>query len=187
MASHTFSPPSIQLLRSLRTTRQHHICPASYSQLIRARSIANHASPTSIPRRLLSTNSRSFAPTPSTLPKSTDRGPKSTEDTVTDFGTMDVLSATPPPTTTIDACLSDGFHFGNGLKISGGSGCLLVSGEAFSWRPWEGRVDGKRSMLNKKGQWDVQGEAWGLLDLLWPKPGQSSSLGSSLRCEIQGV
>ncbi|KAG7006947.1 hypothetical protein G7Y79_00012g032830 [Physcia stellaris] len=170
MASHTFSPPSIQLLRSLRTTRHHHICPASHRQLIRARSIAHHASPTSIPRRPLSTNSRSFAPTPSTLPKTTDRGPKSTEDTVTDFGTMDVLSATPPPTTTIDACLSDGFHFGNGLKISGGSGCLLVSGEAFSWRPWEGRADGKRSMLNKKGQWDVQGEAWGLLDLLWPKP-----------------
>ncbi|KAL8789444.1 MAG: hypothetical protein Q9195_006810 [Heterodermia aff. obscurata] len=83
---------------------------------------------------------------------------------------MDVFSGTPPPTTSIDVCLSDGFHFGNGLKITGGSGCLLVAGEAFNWRPWAGRTDGRRSMLNGKGQWDAQGSVWGLLDVVWPKP-----------------
>lgn len=108
------------------------------------------------------------------LPKSpttTDRGPKSTEDTITDFGSMDVLSSTPAPATAIDACLSDGFHFDNGLKISGGSGCLLVGGEAFSWRPWEAG-ETKKSLLNAKGQWDVEKEGWGLLDIVWPKPGE---------------
>lgn len=172
MASRIISPPSVQLLRILRFR-------ASLSPTIHPRRSAHHASRSLCPsgrlpphHRPLSTTSRLATPFPSTLPRTSDRGPKSTEDTVTDFGSMDVLSATPPPTTTIDACLHDGFHFGNGLKISGGSGCLLVGGEAFSWRPWEGRADRKKSMLNDKGQWSAEGDAWGLLDLIWPKPGQ---------------
>ncbi|KAI9880826.1 MAG: hypothetical protein M1830_000262 [Pleopsidium flavum] len=79
----------------------------------------------------------------------------------------------PAPTTSIDACLSDGFHLDSGLKIGGGSGCLLLAGEAFTWRPWEAFGKGgeeKTKMLNGKGQWDVQKEAWGVLDLVWPKP-----------------
>ncbi|KAI9717919.1 MAG: hypothetical protein M1812_004446 [Candelaria pacifica] len=87
---------------------------------------------------------------------------------------MNVLGNTPAPTTSIDACLSDGFHLDNGLKITGGSGCLLVAGEAFSWRPWEtgsgGGGRGKRRLLNEKGQWDVEKPAWGVLKLMWPKP-----------------
>lgn len=82
---------------------------------------------------------------------------------------MDVLGNTPPPTTAIDACLSDGFHLDNGVKIGGGSGCLLVGGEAFGWRPWE--VAGGGGMVNKKGQWDVGDGAWGVLEVVWPKPG----------------
>ena len=107
--------------------------------------------------------------------KSADRGPPSQEGTQTDFGTMDVLGNIPKPTTTIDACLSDGFHFDNGVKVDGGSGCFVIAGEVFSWRPWEagGRPENtaKGRMVNKKGQWDVEKEAWGLLDLVWPKPG----------------
>ena len=166
MVSRTMPAPSIQLLRSLRSTT---------APLQVTRHVSHPLRPN---RQLYPQRCRLFSiscgrrtPGPSTLPKTSDRGPKSTEDTVTDFNTMDVLSATPPPTTTIDACLHDGFHFGNGLKISGGSGCLLVGGEAFSWRPWEGRADKRRSMLNKKGQWSTEGGAWGLLDLIWPKPG----------------
>lgn len=26
-------------------------------------------------------------------------------------------------------------------------------------------------MLNEKGQWDVREEVWGVLELVWPKPG----------------
>lgn len=119
-------------------------------------------------------------------PKSRDRGPKSTEDTQTDFGALDVLGNTPAPTTGIDACTPDGFALNNGLKLSG-SGVLLVGGEAFRWRPWvrggrkegtagEGRVGnegeggGTSRLKNPKGQWEVQKEAWGVLDMVWPKP-----------------
>ena len=43
---------------------------------------------------------------------------------------------------------------------------MLVGGEAFVWRPWD-----RRRLLNAKGQWDVKAEAWGILELVWPKPG----------------
>jgi len=79
------------------------------------------------------------------------------------------------PSTAIDACLWDGFHLNNGLKITSGAGVLLVGGEAFGWRPWDagtgkGKNGGKR-LLNAKGQWEVEDEAWGLLEVVWPKPG----------------
>ena len=31
-------------------------------------------------------------------------------------------------------------------------------------------------MINKKGQWEVEKEAWGVLDLVWPKPGMTGLL-----------
>lgn len=36
-------------------------------------------------------------------------------------------------------------------------------------------------MVNKKGQWDVEREAWGVLDLVWPKPGEFRLYGSKIR------
>ncbi|KAI9773093.1 MAG: hypothetical protein M1840_008214 [Geoglossum simile] len=80
----------------------------------------------------------------------------------------------PPPTTAIEACHSDGFLLNSGLRISGG-GVLLVGGEAFTWRPWEAMGAKKekgrgKKLLNSKGQWGVPAEAWGLLDIVWPKP-----------------
>lgn len=123
-------------------------------------------------------------------PKTKDRGPVSKEDTQTDFGAMDVLGATPTPTTAIDACAHDGFALNSGLKIAG-SGVLLVGGDAFNWKPWikEGRKEGTigegalgddnkgvssvgGSLRNKKGQWEVAEHSWGLLDAVWPKPGE---------------
>ncbi|KAI9051402.1 hypothetical protein LZ554_004449 [Drepanopeziza brunnea f. sp. 'monogermtubi'] len=103
----------------------------------------------------------------SPAPQKHDRGPPSTEDTQTDFGALNVLGSTPAPSTSIDACLWDGFHLDSGVKISGGAGVLLVGGEAFAWRPWG---HGGKTMLNEKGQWDVAEESWGLLGLVWPKP-----------------
>lgn len=87
-----------------------------------------------------------------------------------------MLGNVPAPTTAINACLEDGFHLNSGLRIDGGSGCLLVAGEAFRWRPWLARNQDKiggtgRSMLNRMGQWEVPRDAWGLLELVWPKPG----------------
>lgn len=47
---------------------------------------------------------------------------------------------------------------------------LLVNGEAFGWCPWEAG-DGGMRLVNGKGQFEVEEGAWGLLGLVWPKPG----------------
>lgn len=122
-------------------------------------------SPLSVARRI---NSK-------TNPKlrTTDRGPQSKEETQTDFGAMDVLSNTPAPATGIDVCTSDGFALNNNTRVTG-SGVLLVDGECFAWRPWAITNGGNDVMpaklKNAKGQWEVDKAAWGVLDLLWPKP-----------------
>lgn len=96
---------------------------------------------------------------------------------------MNVLGNTPVPTTAVDACLDDGFALDSGLKISG-AGVFLLGGEAFKWRPWirEGRKEGTigvgavgndhmaGKILNAKGQLEIDKRAWGILDLVWPKP-----------------
>ena len=117
-------------------------------------------------------------------PKSRDRGPPSNEDTQTDFAALNVLGNAPPPSTGIDACTDDGFALNSNIKVSG-SGLLLVGGEAFRWRPWirAGWIEGATTaaargddtvmgkLLNTRGQWEVGIDAWGVLELVWPKPG----------------
>lgn len=175
-------PPSVRLLRSLRYANTPQTCSRGVRTLTcpyQHRFSSQLLRETVRRPAIRNDGARSFTTVPphhvSRVPKSADRGPASQEDTQTDFGTMDVLGNTPAPTTAIDACLDDGFHLDNGLKISDGCGCILVSGEAFSWRPWEagGRAGGsqKGRMINPKGQWNVEEEAWGVLDLMWPKPG----------------
>ncbi|MCJ1388508.1 hypothetical protein MMC18_001355 [Xylographa bjoerkii] len=173
LSTSTMKAPSIQLLRALRAAD---CAQGSCTLPRRALSLSQSAGRPG--RRALSqtihkahfSSSATFCGTP-TAAKSTDRGPPSKEDTQTDFGSLDVLGNTPPPTTSIDACLTDGFHLDNGLKVGGGSGCFLVAGEAFSWRPWEAAgSSNRRQMINAKGQWAVEREAWGILDLVWPKP-----------------
>ncbi|KAL8743594.1 MAG: hypothetical protein Q9190_004070 [Brigantiaea leucoxantha] len=174
-------PPSARLLRALRiveslspTTNSkqlYHGIPCAYL----TRTTPCSRLPQTLPRLFHSTSYGAF----STLhrlqeplgPQSTDRGPASKEDTQTDFGSMNVLGNMPVPTTAIDACLNDGFHLDNGIKITGGSGCLLVAGEAFSWRPWDAVSPSQQGdQAAKMGQWDIPGTAWGLLELIWPKP-----------------
>lgn len=86
----------------------------------------------------------------------------------TDFGRMDVLGNTPVPSTSVDVCMSDGFQLNSGIKILGGNGALLIGGEAFTWQPWG---PGK-TLVNAKGQWEVDNGAFGLLSLVWPRPGR---------------
>ncbi|KAJ4364011.1 hypothetical protein N0V83_009466 [Neocucurbitaria cava] len=116
-------------------------------------------------------------------PKSRDRGPRSDEDTQTDFSALDVLRNTAAPATSIDACTGDGFALNNQMRISG-CGIILIGGEAFRWRPWlrEDRVEGTIAkggtgddamagrLLNAKKQWEVPEDAWGVLELVYPKP-----------------
>lgn len=86
----------------------------------------------------------------------------------TDFDRMDMLGATPAPSTSVDVCMSEGFVLNSGARVTDGSGVLLVGGEAFTWRPW-----GKdKKLVNAKGQWEVDAEtAFALLGMLWPRPG----------------
>jgi NADH dehydrogenase [ubiquinone] 1 alpha subcomplex assembly factor 3 len=125
------------------------------------------------PRRCLHTTRPSLMK--SQPPKTRDRGPKSDEDTQTDFSALDVLRNTIAPATSIDACTSDGFALNNQVRISG-SGIMLIGGEAFRWWPWtagggasSGKMEGR--LLNAKGQWEVKQEGWGVLELVYPKPG----------------
>lgn len=148
------------------------------------RSLARYISQTSLGTSARTCSIRSIHGTPTRLlqskpPKSRDRGPKSDEDTQTDFSALDVLRNTVAPATAIDACTSHGFALNNQMRISG-SGLFLVGGEAFRWRPWvrEGRREGSvgenamtGKLLNAKQQWEVPEGAWGVLHLVHPKPG----------------
>lgn len=88
----------------------------------------------------------------------------------TDFEELNVLGNTPVPATAVENCLDTGFIINGGIRVTDGSGVLLANGEAFRWRPWE--ATGKKELVNKKGQFEVPGEAFGVLDLLWPRPGE---------------
>ena len=88
----------------------------------------------------------------------------------TDFGDLDVLADTPTPPTAVDRCLAKGFHLNGGAKVTDGSGVLLVNGEAFTWRPWLAMAE--KRFINKKGQVELPKEAFGVLDVVWPRPGR---------------
>ncbi|KAF7512637.1 hypothetical protein GJ744_000898 [Endocarpon pusillum] len=165
--------PSLQLLRALRAsttrqpalhylTRRHAFTPYSLQSFPkRSRHVRCLSGTGSLPR------DRTTGP-----PKSRDRGPASDEATRTDFGAMNILGNMGTPATSIDACVSDGFHLNNGLKTSSGGGIILVGGEAFTWRPWGFISQKPAAMLSKAGSLEIGGSggAWGLLELLWPKP-----------------
>ncbi|KAI2615504.1 hypothetical protein GGR54DRAFT_292605 [Hypoxylon sp. NC1633] len=119
------------------------------------------------PATFTTTNRRPF-PSAVSLFHTTASRYSNDEPPPTDFEKLDVLGNTPVPSTSVDACLSDGFQLNSGKKIFDGSGVLLVGGEAFSWRPWLSR--GEKRLLNKKGQWEVPNDTFGLLGLIWPRP-----------------
>lgn len=89
------------------------------------------------------------------------------------FQDLDVLGNTPVPSTSVDICMYDGFTLNSGVTITDGDGALLVDGEAFSWRPWE--IKGEMRVQNDKGQFDVPTEAFGVFDMLWPRPGKNAN------------
>ncbi|PGG97933.1 hypothetical protein AJ79_09046 [Helicocarpus griseus UAMH5409] len=117
---------------------------------------------------------RTRAPTPSAGKEEDSEGLEENTSGDSTLSALNVLADVAGPSTAIDACLHDGFHLDNGVKITDGDGCLLVDGEAFRWRPWEAAVAGKdgtmRAMINEKGQWEVGEEVWGVLRVVWPKP-----------------
>ncbi|QYT02953.1 Alkaline phosphatase [Trichoderma simmonsii] len=110
---------------------------------------------------------KSFHTSPS-LSKNRDRDAIPDTSHRTSFSELDVLGSVPVPSTSVDVCMHDGFGLNSGITIAGGDGALLVNGEAFAWRPWE--VSGKMKLVNEKGQFEVPAEAFGLFDVLWPRP-----------------
>lgn len=117
-----------------------------------------------------------------------DRGPASEENTQTDFDDLNVLGATPMPTSSVDICTEDGFVLDSGLKITDGDGVMLVEGEAFVWRPWLATPassvgsqilkdvnitkagNGTGGLINAKGLMEIPRHSLGVLGLVWPKP-----------------
>lgn len=102
----------------------------------------------------------------------------------TDFAALDVLGDLQGPAAGVEVITNDGFKLSNGIRIDG-AGVMLIDGEAFKWRPWLARgydeedkqnVRTKNkldSLRNARGQWLAHESCWGLLDLVWPKPGNS--------------
>ncbi|KAJ5551533.1 hypothetical protein N7535_000523 [Penicillium sp. DV-2018c] len=182
--------PSPQLLRALRTSILH--TPRSNPTALSIPSTLS-SRPLTTPNTALPSTHRNYS-TPirparmiprshAHKPVSHDRGPESKEDTQTNFDALNVLGNIPAPTTAIDACLDSGFHLNNGVKVSNGDGLLLVGGEAFAWRPWKAASEGnergaKDAMLNSKGQFELDESVWGVLSLVWPKPGMFYTFGA---------
>ncbi|KAH8196648.1 hypothetical protein TruAng_009172 [Truncatella angustata] len=96
----------------------------------------------------------------------------------TSLAQLDVLANTPAPSTAVDITMSSGFQLNNGTRVTDGSGVLLVSGEAFGWRPWDFSSSSPPTrspktnfrLLNKKGQFDIHPESLNLLAQIYPRP-----------------
>lgn len=169
------------LSQSLRPSSQSKAAARSFTTALRPAALpqASQTAPARHRRCLHSTPSYNESRAPRSL-----RDPPSDDNTQADFAALDVLRNTVQPATSIDACTSEGFALNNNMRMAG-CGVLLVGGEAYRWRPWlspqgkqktvRGDAAGEDAMtgrlLNAKGQWEVPDEAWGLLDVVWPKPG----------------
>lgn len=175
--------PSPQLLRALRTCVSSSapttgITRASLSLPIPQRCTTTTAALPSTRRH----NSSNQPPRPTRMiPRSHTAKPSTSQDRLptakeenqgADLNALNVLGNVPAPTTAVEACLDDGFHLDSEAKVRGGSGVLLVGGEAFAWRPWLTRPGkSKDEMVNRKGQFELDEEVWGLLGVVWPRPG----------------
>lgn len=160
---------SLRLQNGLRASR---ICARSTNTQIATHFSPRPAAPASFRLSLASHTATRPQPfhTSSSLAKSRSRsdGPPDSPPP-TSFNELDVLGSVPVPSTSVDVCMHDGFGLNSGITIEGGDGALLVSGEAFAWRPWE--VIGEKRLVNDKGQFELPREAFGLFEMLWPRPG----------------
>lgn len=116
---------------------------------------------------------RAFHSSPSNLKQKL----KLEEKPPTNIADFDVLGGVPAPSTSVDVCMYDGFGLDSGVTIDGGDGALLISGEAFRWRPWE--AVGEMRLVNDKGQFELPEEALQVFDTLWPRPGMPPAAGKT--------
>lgn len=103
---------------------------------------------------------------------------ESSAPTGTDISSLDVLGGVPVPASAIAECRTDGFKFESGAVVAGGDAVLVVGGEAFAWRPHDDDDAGDVvTALDARAGWDVPDQAWGVLKVVWPRPGEWPPVG----------
>ncbi|RPA97480.1 hypothetical protein L873DRAFT_1809760 [Choiromyces venosus 120613-1] len=75
---------------------------------------------------------------------------------------LDIYSDLPSPINSIEALYNTHFLLTNGTATAPGSGVFLLNDSAFAWTP-DVSVDAGRVEFGKG--------AWGVLEIVWPKPG----------------
>src|SRR5690606_19353467 len=111
---------------------------------------------------------------------------------------LNILGSLPPALANIDGVLPNGFIFGGSTNIVGERmGVIIIGGEVFRWYPFG--IEGGEATKVKTGRGDVEDVAkgakeaweaaeelgrkksvlrleeaavWGILDVIWPKPGK---------------
>ncbi|KAL0634721.1 hypothetical protein Q9L58_006317 [Maublancomyces gigas] len=80
---------------------------------------------------------------------------------------LDVLGSIPAPPSAVEATYIDGFLLNNGIRVH--DGVILLNNEVFQWRP---ALKGgpEESKAKTRGMLELVEEAWGLLDVVYPKP-----------------
>lgn len=81
-----------------------------------------------------------------------------------------MYSDLPEPASAVETIYNDGFLFTSGASFHDGSGAFMVHNEAFKWRPAEVGSEIEAKAL-KTGVLELAEEAWGMLDVVHPKPG----------------
>lgn len=103
---------------------------------------------------------------PSSMPAQESTNPSET------FSSLDVLGSVPMPPSAVESTSANGFQLNNGTWVN--DGVMLLNNEVFRWQPvLKGSPD--ESKAKKVGVLDLAEEAWGILDVVYPKPGWFTS------------
>lgn len=156
------TPPSLRIA-ALRRITSRPLLPPRFSSSFLRRQVS------SSPYLLKSKPVQDATPKHQPPPRPSDPASAPAQAPPTDLSQLDVLGNTPIPATSVDICHADGFSLNSGVHITGGSGALLIGGEAFEWRPWGSK---QMRLINDKGQWEIEESAWGVFGVVWPRPGK---------------
>ena len=99
---------------------------------------------------------------------------------------LDVFSGLPTPPSAVDSVFPDGFLLNDGQMIRG-DGVFLLSNDVLRWRALlsEGELEEAEAKAKKTSVLELPDESWGLLDVIYPKPGIVPTLpkfGESIAC-----
>ena len=85
---------------------------------------------------------------------------------------LDVLSGLPAPPSAVDSVFLDGFLLNDGQTIRG-DGVFLLSNDALRWRALllKGELEEAEAKAKETSVLELPDESWGLLDVVYPKPG----------------